>query len=362
MAETCSETFAYDILKHSDKLRDVATYRGPPDPINGMVPYEMLHQQARKTSDAVMNRVNQGPSKPVNATFQNVVPDEAGDAAAAGGGGAAGSKPRSNSLFSHKKQMVGLGNNLSTKDIRHDEWMDKVKNLGHSYTPDSNVNENKSSSSSVTASLTLEGGDNKKKSWVEKAKSLVGPSGKPRAQSVIVGEVSLNADTTPSFLTRAKMAIKGRTTSSEKIVGVANTNYKPTQPEWMNRANNLGKPRSMTYDASVGNDFEAAYNSGGYEAPVTSIGNNTLNNKQVLQKRAVQEVSFGEKFKTVSGKAVSDGSYEQSLVDDLVSSGGLKPSPPPGKLQQFCSNCLTLDPNVFFYLYQYIEINYIIYI
>lgn len=311
-----------------------------------MVPYELLHQQAVKTSNAIMNRVNQGPSRPANATFQATLPTETE---------AEASKPRSNSLFSHKKQMVGLGNNLSTKDIRHDEWMDKVKTLGHAYTPESNVNENMTSASSVTASLTLEGSENKKLSWMEKAKSLVGPSGKPRAQSVsvVVGEVSLNADTTPGFLTRAKMAMKGRTTSNEKIMGVANTNYKPSQPEWMNKANVLGKPRSMTYDATVSNDFDNIYNptpSGAYQPPVTSIGNNPLSNKKATQKKEVQEVSFGEKFKAVSGKALSDGSYEKSLVDDLVSSGGLKPSPPPAQLQQFCSDCLTLDPNVFYYL------------
>ena len=46
------------------------------------------------------------------------------------------------------------------------------------------------------------------------------------------------------------------------------------------------------------------------------------------------------------GVAVTDGSYERKLVEELCSPQGMRPEPPKDKLARFATACQTLDPAV----------------
>lgn len=47
-----------------------------------------------------------------------------------------------------------------------------------------------------------------------------------------------------------------------------------------------------------------------------------------------------------AGVAVTDGSYERKLVEELCSPQGMRPEPPKDKLVRFATACQTLDPAV----------------
>lgn len=47
-----------------------------------------------------------------------------------------------------------------------------------------------------------------------------------------------------------------------------------------------------------------------------------------------------------AGVAVTDGSYERKLVEELCSPQGMRPEPPKDKLTRFATACQTLDPAV----------------
>lgn len=47
-----------------------------------------------------------------------------------------------------------------------------------------------------------------------------------------------------------------------------------------------------------------------------------------------------------AGVAVTDGSYERKLVEELCSPQGMRPEPPKDKLARFATACQTLDPAV----------------
>jgi hypothetical protein len=166
--------------------------------------------------------------------------------------------------------------------------------------------------------------------------------------------------------------------SSSGMTGIGNPNYRDArdQKSWMQKASEAaqaiaGSAIAASSSASGGptsfsssgtSDYSYATNRGanaygmndpGYNPrPMNAFGSNSAGNWQNGGFAAGSTASGGFSSTTTgtyvgrAGAAVTDGTYEKSIIDSLCEPGGLKPVPPEDKLQQFLATAPTLSADI----------------
>lgn len=226
--------------------------------------------------------------------------------------------------------MVGLGNNVDPKTIRHDDWADKVKNVGKR--PEE-LNSNEGNESSGTGLMAK---------FRARINSKENPKERTQSMSEMRGRSGSWIDKASNVIkTRLGSEDQGNTSDKKVVRGVGNKNYKKETPEWVKKAQLVGKPRSQTSGAVLLSDTSSATASLGeqgsdsaYEAPMIKIDTYGAPNQPPKVMADASDTSVL--------------TYEEKLVNYVIGGPGTKTMPPTEKLDKFCKKCSTLDFNVLF--------------
>jgi len=311
-------------------------YSGKPHPLKGDQPYRAVREAAKETLESV---------------FDDSQDYSAGQGLVSGG-----------STLSNRIQ--GYGNNISSEpgNDRHQEQS--------SYFSGSGMNASASVSDSITSianrvSATVQTYANEYSGRGTSGSNSYGGSGGRYEGQVGAGGKKYGGignpnfddprNKEPSFIDRVKTRIEklneqGASATISNIVssstGATDTYYNPRIDVSTNSGYGGPRYQQPSYQPNSSSSTHVETNRTRQRGQIGGVWGNSAPSpasdpRSPRMSGGTQEIKAGP-----VGAAVSDGSYEKSLLIELCGSHGVRLVPSKEKLKSFCSACETLDPEV----------------